>query len=143
MGTGRKGGGLKPIRAKISKSINVGSWINVADNSGAKIAKVVNVRNYHGVKDRQPKCGVGDTVFVVIKKGSPDTVHKKFPAVIVRQKKEFRRLDGTRVAFEDNACALVKDIDKYEPQGTILRGPLPKEISIRFPHITKISSKVV
>ncbi len=143
MGTGRKGGGLKPIRAKISKSINVGSFITVADNSGAKIAKVVNVRGYHGVKDRQPKCGIGDTVFVVVKRGSPDTVHKKFPAVIIRQKKAFRRLDGTRLAFEDNACVLVKDIDKYEPQGTILRGPLSKEISIRFPHITKISSKVV
>lgn len=143
MGTGRKGGGLKALRAKISKSINVGSWINVTDNSGAKIAKVVNVRGYHGVKDRQPKCGVGDTVFVVVKRGSPDTIHKKFPAVIVRQKKAFRRHDGTRLSFEDNACAIVKDIDKYEPQGTILRGPIPKEISFRFPHITKISSTIV
>ncbi len=143
MGTGRKGGGLKPLRAKISKSINVGSWINVADNSGAKIAKVVQVRGYHGVKDRQPKCGVGDTVWVVVKRGSPDTIHKTFPAVIVRQKKAFRRLDGVRLSFEDNACAIVKDIDKYEPQGTILRGPIPKEISFRFPHITKISSSIV
>ncbi|MCL4400546.1 MAG: uL14 family ribosomal protein [Candidatus Parvarchaeota archaeon] len=143
MGTGRKGGGLKPMRAKISKAINVGSWINVTDNSGAKIAKVVNVRGYHGVKDRQPRCGVGDTVFVVVKRGSPDTIHKKFPAVIVRQKKPFRRLDGNRICFEDNACAIVKDIEKYEPQGTILRGPIPKEISFRFPHITKISSKVI
>ena len=143
MGTGRKGGGLKPLRAEIAKAINVGSWINVADNSGAKIAKVVNVRGYHGVKDRQPRCGVGDTVFIVVKRGSPDTVHKKFPAVIIRQKKPFRRHDGLRVAFEDNACAIVKDIDKYEPQGTILRGPIPKEISLRFPHVTKIASKIV
>ncbi|MGC8533622.1 MAG: uL14 family ribosomal protein [Candidatus Parvarchaeum sp.] len=143
MGTGRKGAGLKAIRAKISKSINVGSWIMVADNSGAKIVKVVNIRNYHGVKDRQPKCGVGDTIFVVVKKGSPDTVHKKFPAVVVRQRKEYRRHDGTRVSFEDNACALVKDIDKYEPQGTIIRGPIAREISIRFPNITKIASKIV
>lgn len=143
MGTGRKGGGLKPLRAKICKSINVGSWINVTDNSGAKIAKVVQVRGWHGVKDRQPKCGVGDTVSIVIKRGSPDTVHKVFHAVIVRQKKPFRRLDGNRICFEDNACTIVKDIDKYEPQGTILRGPLPKEISLRFPHITKIASKII
>ncbi len=143
MGTGRKGGGLKPLRAKISKAINVGSWINVADNSGAKIAKVVQVRGYHGVKDRQPKCGVGDTIWVVVKRGSPDTIHKTFPAVVVRQKKTFRRHDGTRLSFEDNACAIVKDIDKYEPQGTILRGPIPKEISFRFPHITKISQSIV
>jgi large subunit ribosomal protein L14 len=143
MGTGRKGGGLKPLRAKITKSINVGSWIKVADNSGPKVVKVVNIRGYHGVKDRQPKCGVGDTVFVVVKAGSPDTMHKKFPAVIVRQRKEYRRLDGTRLCFEDNACTIVKDIEKYEPQGTILRGPLPKEISLRFPHITKIASKIV
>ena len=131
------------MKAKISKSINVGSWIKVTDNSGAKIAKVVNIKTYHGVKDRQPRCGVGDTVFVVVKNGSPDTVHRKFPAVIVRQKKPFRRHDGTRICFEDNACVIVKDIDKYEPQGTILRGPIPREISIRFPHITKISSKTV
>ncbi len=143
MGTGRKGGGLKPIRARIAKSINVGSWITVADNSGAKIAKVVNVRGYHGVKDRQPKCGIGDTIFVVVKRGNPDTIHKKFPAVVVRQRKEYRRLDGTRVSFEDNACAIVKDIDKYEPQGTIIRGPIAREVSLRFPHVTKISSKIV
>ena len=143
MGTGRKGGGLKPLRAKISKTINVGSWINVTDNSGAKIAKVIDVKTYHGVKDRQPSCGVGDVVFIVVKKGSPDTIHKVFPAVIVRQKKVYRRLDGTRIGFEDNACTIVKDVSKYEPQGTILRGPLPREISFRFPHITKTASKIV
>jgi large subunit ribosomal protein L14 len=143
MGTGRKGGGLKALKAKISKAINVGSNINVADNSGAKIARVINVRNYHGVKDRQPRCGVGDTVYIVVKSGSPDTIHHVFPAVIIRQKKPFRRHDGTRLAFADNACAIVKDTDKYEPQGTILRGPIPKEIALRFPHVTKIASRIV
>lgn len=143
MGTGRKGGGLKALKAKISKALNVGSYITVTDNSGGKIAKIISVKGYHGVKDRQPKCGVGDTVFIVVKKGSPDTVHKTFPAVIVRQKKAYRRLDGTRVSFEDNACAIIKDTLKYEPQGTILRGPLPREISLRFPHITKTASKIV
>lgn len=143
MGTGRKGGGLKPVKAKISKSINVGSYINVVDNSGAKIAKVINVRGYHGVKGRQPRCGVGDTIFIVVKKGNQDTAHKTFPAVLIRQKKVFRRLNGIRLAFEDNACVLVKEIDKYEPLGTAIKGPIPREISLRFPNIAKVAFKVV
>lgn len=143
MGTGRKGSGLRPLKARISKGINVSSYINVADNSGGKIAKVINVRGYHGVKDRQPKCGVGDTIYVVIKKGDSSVVHKVFPAVVIRQKQPYRRLNGTRICFEDNACVLVKETEKYEPVGTIIKGPLPREISFRFPNITKIASKIV
>ncbi|MGC8516377.1 MAG: uL14 family ribosomal protein [Candidatus Acidifodinimicrobium sp.] len=143
MGTGRKGGGLKPMKAAISKPINVGSYISVADNSGAKIAKVINVRGYHGVKGRQPRCGVGDTVFIVVKKGNQDVIHKTFPAVIIRQKKVFRRLNGLRLSFEDNACVLVKETDKYEPLGTTIKGPIPREISIRFPNVAKVAFKIV
>ena len=63
-------------------------------------------------------------------------------AIIVRQKKEFRRADGTRVKFEDNAAIILKD-DKGNPKGTILKGPIPKEVADRWPAIAKMASIVV
>ncbi len=143
MGTGRKGAGLRALGASIPKAINFSSNIVVADNSGAQIARVISVRGYHGAKGRQPKCGIGDIVKVVIKKGNPDTKSKVYDAVIIRQKKFFRRANGLHVGFEDNACVLVKDLKKFEPVGTSIKGPLPREVANRFQNVARIASLIV
>jgi len=63
-------------------------------------------------------------------------------AVIVRQRREYRRPDGTRIKFEDNAAVVLKD-DKGNPKGTIFKGPIAKEATTRWPGIAKVASIIV
>ena len=65
-----------------------------------------------------------------------------YAPLFVRQKKEFRRPDGMRVKFEDNAAVVLKD-EKGNPKGTLLKGPIPKEVCGRWPAIAKIASVVI
>jgi large subunit ribosomal protein L14 len=67
---------------------------------------------------------------------------KVFDAVIVRQKKEFMRRTGERVAFVDNAAVLLKD-EKGNPKGTQIKGPVAREILERWPQVAKISRFVL
>ena len=64
-----------------------------------------------------------------------------FRAVIIRQRKEYRRPSGMRVSFEDNAAVLVDD--KNEPKGSLIKGPVAKEVVERFPTISKVASIIV
>jgi large subunit ribosomal protein L14 len=66
---------------------------------------------------------------------------KVFDAVLIRQKKSYRRLTGERVAFEDNAVAILKD-DKGNPKGTQIKGPVAREVMERWPSVAKIASLV-
>ena len=68
-------------------------------------------------------------------------MHQVFDAVIVRQKKEYQRPSGMRVAFEDNAAVLVEE--NMLPKGSVTRGPIAKEVVQRFSPIGKIASQVV
>lgn len=143
MGTGRKTAGLRPLKAKITKALPVGAYLNVADNSGAKIAQIISVRGYHGKRRRLASAGIGDIVTVVIKEGDQAIRHKVLKAVIIRQKKAIRRPSGMRVKFEDNACIILKDEKKGEPQATMIKGPVAREVVERFPLIGKIAPMVV
>ena len=93
-------------------------------------------------KGRVPAGGVGDLVMVSVKRGRPDMRKQVFFAVIVRQKKEYRRADGIRIKFEDNAAVILKD-DKGNPKGTIFKGAIAKEVCDKWPGIAKIASIVV
>lgn len=133
---------MQPIKSKVSRGLPLGSEIEVCDNSGAKIIKITNVRKVKTVKGRIASAGVGDLIMGSVKKGKPDMRKKVVLAVIVRQKKEYRKPDGTRVKFEDNAAVVVKD-DKGNPQGTLLKGAVAKEAASRWPGISKLASIVV
>jgi len=78
---------------------------------------------------------------VSVKKGAPDMKGKVFDAVLVRQKKAYRRLTGERIAFEDNAVALLKD-DKGNPKGTQIKGPIAREVLERWSAIAKLASAI-
>jgi len=69
--------------------------------------------------------------------------HKVVQAVIVRQKMEFNRPDGTKVKFEDNAAILLKDVRLGMPKGTLIKGPIAKEVAARWPQVAKIASQVL
>ncbi|MBI2041012.1 MAG: uL14 family ribosomal protein, partial [DPANN group archaeon] len=75
--------------------------------------------------------------------GKPDMMHKVVQAIIIRQKKEFTRPDGTKVHFEDNAAAVLKDPILGMPKGTMIKGPMAKEVAIRWSAVAKIASMIL
>ena len=132
---------MKAVRANITKALNVGSNLVCADNTGAKIIQIISVFGYKGVKRRQPKAGVGNVVKCTVKAGDVKIRKQVVNAVIIRQKAEYRRRDGLRISFEDNAAVIVDD--KFEPKATAVKGPVAKEAVERFSGIGKIASIVV
>jgi large subunit ribosomal protein L14 len=133
---------MKPISSRITKALPFGAYIDVCDNSGAKVIKLFAVRGHKTMKGQYQAAGVGDLIWAAVKKGKPEMRKQVVNAVIVRQKKEFRRPDGTRVKFEDNAAVVLKD-DKGNPKGTLIKGPIAKEIIGRWPAVGKLAKIVV
>ena len=132
---------MKAVSAKITPGLNLGAILVAADNSGAKLVRLVSVKRGKGKKGKQGNARVADMVKVSVRKGLPDMRGKVFDAVIVRQKKSYRRLNGERIAFEDNAVAILKD-DKGNPQGTQIKGPVAREVMERWPSVAKIAAIV-
>ncbi len=133
---------MKAISAKGTLGVNLGAQLIVADNSGGRIARLVSVKKAKAKKGKQVGAKIADWVKVSIKKGIPDMKGKVFDAVIVRQKKPYRRLNGERISFEDNAVAILKD-EKGNPKGTQIKGPVAREVSERWQQVAKIASIVV
>jgi len=99
--------------------------LKVADNSGAKIIQVINVPG--GTRKRYAQ--LGEVVVAVVKKAEPRKLvkkHDKVKAVIVRQRKEYKRADGSYIRFDDNAAVVLGD--GKEPKGTRILGPTAKEL---------------
>jgi len=132
---------MKAIKARITKGIPVNSLIECADNTGAKILNVISVIGYKGVKGRMPAGGVGDMIVCSVRQGTVKWKKQVVRAVIIRQKKEYRRMDGMRISFEDNAAILVNE--KGEPIGSQVKGPVAREAVERFSTIGKISNFIV
>lgn len=132
---------MKAISASMTKCLESGSFLKCIDNSGADRLQIIMVKGYKGVKRRRGKCGVGDVVVAAVKKGTPKMRHEVVEAVVVRQKKEYRRKNGMRISFEDNAAVLINE--RGEPRGTRLKGPIAKEAVERFSTIGKIATIVV
>jgi large subunit ribosomal protein L14 len=132
---------MKAIKASITKCLPVGAYINCTDNTGAKVLQLISVFLYKGRRRRKPSAGVGNMINCSVKEGTVKWRKQVVRAVIVRQKKEFRRPSGLRVAFEDNAAIMVNE--KGEPVGTQIKGPIAKEVVERYMSIGKIASLVV
>jgi large subunit ribosomal protein L14 len=133
---------MKASKAKITKGLQKGSFLETCDNSGAKILKVISVKRAKTVYGRNPSCGLGDLILASVVKGRPDMRKQVVFAVIVRQTREFRRPSGVRVKFEDNAAVVLKD-DKGTPKGTIFKGPVAKEVTDLWPAIAKVAKLVL
>ena len=133
---------MKALKARVTKGLTQGSKVPTCDNSGAKILRIFGVKRSKTVKGKMPCAGVGDLVMASVKKGNPDMAKQVVMAVIVRQRKEYRRMDGTRIKFEDNAAVVLKD-DKGNPKGTIFKGAIAKEACERWPGIAKLARIIV
>ena len=106
--------------------IQQGSKLIVADNSGAKLVKCIKVLG--GTRRRYAY--IGDIIVASVKVSEPRGQVKKgeiVKAVIVRQKKELRRKDGSYIRFDDNAVVVV-DKDRVTPKATRVFGPVSREL---------------
>lgn len=132
---------MKAIKRNGSRGIPIGARVQVIDNSGAKELRVIGVKGYKTVKRMLECAGVGDMVSAHVTKGRPDIKHTVVKAVIVRQKQQYRRLDGMVVSFESNAAVILKD-EKGAPKGTVVKGVVGKEVAERFPQVARIASVI-
>lgn len=100
--------------------------LTVADNTGAK--KLMCIRVLGGYKKRYAR--IGDIITCSVKEAAPRGMVKKgevVHTVIVRQRKELRRKDGTYIRFDENAAVII-DKKTKEPKGTRIFGPVAREL---------------
>jgi large subunit ribosomal protein L14 len=132
---------MKAISSNVTRVLPIGARLQCVDNTGAREVEIVSVKGYKGVRRRLATAGVGDMIIVSVKKGSVDMRKEVMTAVIVRQKKEYKRADGLRVKFEDNAAVIIS------PEGVLkgseIRGPVAKEAAERWPGIGSAASTIV
>ncbi len=132
---------MKGIAGRQQRGLPLGALIPCADNSGAKMISLIGVKAYHGVARRIPAAGVGDMFIASVKKGTPEMRSKVVYAVVVRQRRPYRRSDGTMVEFDDNAAVLVTP--EGEVRGSEIKGPVAREAAERWPRIASVASTIV
>lgn len=132
--------GIKRIasRYKMTPGVQVGTVLNCADNGGAKIVKIIAVKGSRTRLNRLSFAAPGDIIISSVKKGKPDMRKKVVPAVLIRQRKSWRRKDGVFVSFEDNAAVVITA--KGDIKGTAIAGPVAKECAELWPKISSMAS---
>jgi len=142
MGKKRKIGKKGSIfRKKVTRGIPVGTIIKIADNSGAKTARVISVLGMKTRLNRYQSAAVGDAVVVSIQKGTPEMRKKLLRAIIIRQRQIIRRYDGSRIMFEDNAGVIISP--DGDPKGSDIRGPIAREAAELFPRVASLASQII
>lgn len=118
------------------------TMLSVADNSGAKLLQCLRVLG--GYKKRYAR--LGDIITCSVKIAAPRGMVKKgevVHAVIVRQKKEERRKDGTYIRFDENAAVII-DKKTKEPRGSRIFGPVARELRVKgFQKIISLAPEVL
>jgi len=121
--------------------VQAGTVVKIADNSGAKIGKIFKIPG--GSMRRYAQ--IGDVVVLSVKIAEPRKPVKKkdvVKGVLVRQRKPFRRKDGSYVSFDDTAVVLIDE--KGEPRAGRIFGPIPREIGERgYQKIISLAPEVV
>lgn len=116
--------------------------LKVADNSGAREVMCIRV-----LKGSQPRYGrIGDVIVASVKSATPNMPVKKgdvVRAVVVRTKRSVRRVDGSTLRFDDNACVVINP-QNMEPRGTRIFGPVARELRDRnFMKIVSLAPEVL
>jgi large subunit ribosomal protein L14 len=121
--------------------IQMQSFLDVADNSGAKLVQCIKVLG----GSRRRYAGLGDVIVVSIKEALPGSKVKKgdtAKAVVVRTKRECRRTDGSYIKFDDNSAVLINA--QLEPVGTRIFGPVARELRAKkFMKIISLAPEVL
>ncbi len=132
---------MRAIKAKIPRGVHTASRLDVADNTGARLVEIISVLKYRGRKNRQPSAGIGEIIIASVKKGTPEMRKTIVRCVVIRQRREYRRPNGMRVSFDDNACVLVDE--NNDPKGTEIKGPVAREVAERFAKIGSTATIIV
>ncbi|NLI74245.1 MAG: 50S ribosomal protein L14 [Euryarchaeota archaeon] len=132
---------MKGIAGRQTRGVCSGSVLDVVDNTGARTIQIITVPGYHGTSRRLPSAGVGDIVMASVKKGTPEMRRQIVHAVVVRQRRPFRRADGVMVMFEDNAAVITSETG--ETKGTDIKGAVAREAAERWPRIAATASIIV
>ncbi|HEX7452653.1 MAG TPA: 50S ribosomal protein L14 [Polyangiaceae bacterium] len=121
--------------------IQTESYLDIADNSGAKRVQCIKVIG----GSRRRYAGLGDVIVVAIQEALPGSKVKKGDtarAVIVRTRREYRRADGSYIKFDDNSAVLINA--QQEPVGTRIFGPVARELrSKKFMKIISLAPEVL
>jgi len=105
--------------------IQMRSWLDVADNTGAKLVTMINVLG----KSQKREAHIGDVVVCNVKEADPDGLVKKgevVKAVVVRTKHAIKRMDGSYLRFDRNAIVIIDA--QMNPRGTRIFGPVAREL---------------
>ncbi len=132
---------MKGVPGRQTRGLPKGSRLECIDNTGAKVVEIVEVPRYRGVRNRRSSAGIADFLVVSVKKGTPDTRKQLMNAVVVRQRRPFRRPEGVMVQFEDNACVIVTP--EGDAKGSDIKGPVAREAAERWPRIAATASIIV
>lgn len=133
--------GATGIKMRVTLALPVGARINCADNTGAKILYIMAVTRFGARLNRLPAASIGDMVLVTVKKGKPELRKKVMPAVVIRQRKAWRRPDGIFICCEDNAAVIVNP--KGEMKGSGVSGPVTKECADLWPRVAAHAGSIV
>ncbi len=116
--------------------------LKVVDNTGAKIIQCIQVSGSSGKRSAE----IGEMIVATVKEAEPRRIvktHEIVRALIIRQKKNFRRPDGSYIRFDDNAAVILEGKTK-EPKGGRITGPMPKEIKEKgFEKIASLAEEIV
>lgn len=125
--------------------IRRGTYLNTADNSGAKKVQCIGIPKKANFGAQKDVATVGDVITVTVKSALPQGTAKKgkvYKAVVVRTAKEVRRPDGSYVKADDNAVVLLNN--NLEPIGTRILGPVAREIRAKgFYRIVSLAPEVI
>ncbi|MFX0099514.1 MAG: 50S ribosomal protein L14 [Candidatus Hodarchaeota archaeon] len=135
---GKKGVIFHP---KLTRGLPVGAVVRVADNSGAKLVRIISVPKFKNRHRQYPMATVGSLVVVTVQKGTPDMRRKIVKGVIIRQKQHYRRKNGQWIEYEDNAVVIVSD--DGEPKGSEISGPVAREAAMLWPRLASIASIII
>jgi len=117
------------------------TYLNVADNSGAK--KIMCIRVLGG--SHRKTANIGDIIVASVKEAAPGGVVKKgdvIKAVIVRTRQGMRRVDGSYIKFDENAAVLINE--QRNPRGTRIFGPVARELREKdFMKIVSLAPEVI
>ena len=117
------------------------SILTVVDNSGAKIVRCFRI--IPGSKHKSAQ--IGDIIIASVQVAEPRREIKKkdvVKALVVRQRKPYRRNDGSYISFDENSVVIVND--KFEPVGNRIFGPIPREIKEKgFTKVAALAPEIV
>lgn len=130
----------KPVKGT-KRGIPLGAVLACADNTGARKVRIISVAEYRGRHRRLPIAGIGDMVNCTIEEGDEKLRNQIFQAIVVRQKKEYRRTDGTHIGFEDNAAVLTTA--DGDLKGTEIKGAVARESANKWPGVSAAASIIL